>query len=282
MNTPHTSFAAPSLSPTIKRLLIANVAVFLLVGILVPPSRQPLHELNWIDQTFALSRNGLLHGKLWQLVSYMFLHGSFMHILFNMFGLYFFGSELERALGARRFLTLYFLCGILGGLGWALTSSDPLTPCVGASGGVLGLLAGYATLFPARRITLLVMFVLPVTMTARTLAIGYGMISLFQLGMNSQPSVAHVAHLAGGVAGYFIMNHWKQVTAPRHWMGNASARWRRHHFTVRQNDGTTVTEVEVIDWDEVDAILDKVKGGKLSSLTREERDILQRASKMKR
>ena len=264
----------------VKRLLIINVAVFAAMTIFAPPAR--IETFVWVHRTFALSRDGLLQGTLSQLVSYMFLHASFMHILFNMFGLYFFGTELERALGSRRFLTLYFLCGILGGLGWALTAGSPLAPCVGASGGVLGLLTGYATLFPQRRITLLVMFVLPVTMTARTLAIGYGLITLFQIGLDSHPSVAHVAHLAGGIAGYFIMNHWKQVAAPRHWMGNVSARWRRRHFTVHRSDGTTVTDVEVIDWDEVDAILDKVKGGSISSLTREERDILKRASQAKR
>jgi len=280
MNTHQNSFAAPTITPTVKRLLIINVAVFVAVSVLAPPRPEGLFV--WIYQTFALSRDGLLHGKLWQLVSYMFLHGSFLHILCNMLGLYFFGTELERALGARRFLTLYFLCGILGGLGWALTVGSPVAPCVGASGGVLGLLTGYATLFPARRITLLVMFVLPVTMTARTLAIGYGLLTLFQMGLGSHPSIAHVAHLAGGISGYFIINHWKQVTAPRTWMGNASARWRRRHFTVHKSDGTTVTDVEVVDWDEVDAILDKVKGGSISSLTRYERDVLQHASKVKR
>jgi hypothetical protein len=119
-----------------------NVGVFLVMWLL---------RLDGLYALLALSYNGLFRGMIWQPVTYMFLHGGFMHLLFNMFTLFFLGPETERAMGSRHFLAMYLLSGVLGGLGWIWLSPHSHALCVGASGAIYGVLAAFATLYPRRR-----------------------------------------------------------------------------------------------------------------------------------
>lgn len=148
----------------------------------------------------------------WQLLTYAFLHGSFMHLAFNMLALVMFGAQLEHAWGDRRFLTYYLVCVMGAGLCQLVVGSlavsqgqDPY-PTIGASGGVFGLLLAYGMLFPNQRVMLLFP---PIPMKARTLVIVYG---LFELGLGItglQPGVAHFAHLGGMLFGWLLIRHWR-------------------------------------------------------------------------
>lgn len=149
----------------------------------------------------------------WQLVSYAFLHGGLMHLAFNMFGLYMFGEPLERVLGGRRFIVYYFACVLAAALTQlvVLRLAGTYAPTVGASGGVFGLLLGYAIRFPHHRVTLLFP---PIPMSARTFAIVYAAIELVLGVTGSQTGVAHFAHLGGMAGGWFLLRRWRVGAAP--------------------------------------------------------------------
>ena len=144
----------------------------------------------------------------WQLLSYGFLHGGLSHLVFNMFGLYMFGGELERVWGSRRFLLFYFvsvLCAALAQLGVAAWSGS-MVPTVGASGGLFGLLLGFAMLFPHRKIVPLIP---PIPMPAWLFVVIYGVIELFLGVTGSMSGVAHFAHLGGILGGWLTLRYWR-------------------------------------------------------------------------
>jgi membrane associated rhomboid family serine protease len=177
----------PSLSPVVRALLIANVAIFLLV----PDSLLGLFAL-WPLQT------PYFHS--WQLVSYAFLHESFPHIAFNMLGLFMFGGPLERFWGSRRFAFYYLAC-VLSAAGTELLVQNAAAggaPVLGASGGIYGLLLGFAWYFPRAQFMLLIP---PIPLPAWALATIYGGIELFLGITGNQPGVAHFAHLGGMLGG---------------------------------------------------------------------------------
>jgi membrane associated rhomboid family serine protease len=226
---------------------------------------------------FSLSWWGLRHGRLWQPLTYMFLHGGILHLFFNMLMLYVFGRDMEGKLGPRRFLLLYLACGLIAGIGWLLISGGGGQHCIGASGAVLGIMGAMAAVYPHRRITLLIMLVFPVTLTMRTLAVVLGSIALVSL-LSSDGNVAHAAHLAGGFAGYL---YGYQVALgrgpdPRRWFGaRPRPRRERGHLTILdlpEEDAVPTPE-------EVDAVLEKLQREGMRSLTRRERRILERASR---
>jgi membrane associated rhomboid family serine protease len=143
----------------------------------------------------------------WQVVTYAFLHGSLMHLAFNMFGLYMFGGPLEQALGRGRFLLYYFACVIAAAVTQlvVLWLANTFAPTVGASGGVFGLVLGYAMLFPHHRVVLLFP---PIPMPARVFAGAYAAIELLLGVFASASGVAHFAHLGGMAGGWLLLRHW--------------------------------------------------------------------------
>jgi membrane associated rhomboid family serine protease len=144
----------------------------------------------------------------WQLATYALLHGGLLHLAFNMYGLWMFGSELERLWGPRRLLQYYVVCVLVAGLVQLVVASDAAVPypTVGASGGLFGLLLGYAMLFPQRRIMLLLP---PIPMPAWLFAVLFGLIEL-TLGVSGQTSgIAHFAHLGGMVGGWLMLRYWR-------------------------------------------------------------------------
>ncbi len=148
----------------------------------------------------------------WQVVTYGFLHGSLMHILFNMLAVYMFGSEVERVIGSKRYLNLYFGSVITAALTQlavqALAGSDPL-PTVGASGGVFGLLLAYGLFFPNRIIMLLIP---PIPLPARLMVVLYGGLELFLGVTGTQQGVAHFAHLGGMLGAWLVIRQWMRRT----------------------------------------------------------------------
>jgi len=271
---------APGLTPAVRFLLIGTPAVFLVQAIADRLTGGGFTEL------FSLSLNGLLRLELWQPVTYLFLHGGFWHLILNMLGLFFFGPETERTIGPRRFLALYFACGILAGLGWVLISGLPDSHCLGASGAIFGVLGAFAGLFPQRPVTLLVFFVIPVSLRARTLAIALGIFNLLAL-ISPPGQIAYAAHLVGGLAGYLYGLYGVSAGLgrgsfnPRQWWNDLSWRWHRRRFKVlRGADRERETETEEPpSTQEVDEVLAKVSKWGLGRLTSRDRDILDRASR---
>ena len=144
----------------------------------------------------------------WQLVSYAFLHGSIMHIAFNMYGLWLFGREVENLLGRRVFLLLYFASVISAGLMQLLATglSGGDYPTVGASGGVFGVLLAFGLFFPNRVIMLLIP---PVALPARVFVFLYAGLELFLGVTGTEAGVAHFAHLGGMIGGYLVIRRWQ-------------------------------------------------------------------------
>jgi membrane associated rhomboid family serine protease len=186
----------------VKFLIGLNVAMFLLQS-----SAGPL--LDGLFALWPLQRiEGGVYFHVWQLVTYSFLHGSVSHLLFNMWGLWLFGSEIERYLGGRRFLMIYFASVVTASVSQLLV---PLwfavapAPTVGASGGVFGLLLTYAFMFPHRKLALVF---LPIPISAWLFAALYAGTELFLGVTGSQAGVAHFAHLGGMIGSGILLIFW--------------------------------------------------------------------------
>ena len=189
------------MTPAVKNLLLANIAVFILQSL--APSLE-----GFLIMYFGLvPRLAFEHLFIWQFVTYMFLHGGFGHIFFNMFALWMFGVELESNWGTKDFLKYYFLTGIAAGISTALFSWGSTIPTIGASGAVYGILAAYALFFPDRYVYLYLLF--PIKM--KYLAVILGLIEFLSL-RHGGTNIAHAAHLGGMVIGYFYLRH-----KYRHW-----------------------------------------------------------------
>jgi membrane associated rhomboid family serine protease len=147
----------------------------------------------------------------WQLVTYAFLHGDLMHIFFNMFGLWMFGRDLERLMGAKRFLIYFFTCSIGAGIVQLIvaTTQGAPYPTVGASGGVFGILLAYGLTYPNRMVMLLFP---PIPMRAKYFVLFYGLLELYLGVSGGAPRVAHFAHLGGMAFGFVLLRYW---TRPR-------------------------------------------------------------------
>jgi len=144
----------------------------------------------------------------WQLLTYALLHGGLLHLAFNMYGLWMFGSALEQVWGPRRLLQYYVVSVVVAGLVQLLVASSSAMPypTVGASGGLFGLLLGYAMLFPQRRLMLLFP---PIPMPAWLFAVVFGALEL-TLGVTGEASgVAHFAHLGGMLGGWLMLRYWR-------------------------------------------------------------------------
>ena len=243
------------LTPAVRSLIVATVAVYLVQLFIDGIARGAFTRL------FGLSIPGLKSGFVWQLVTYLFVHGSPMHIFLNMLGLYFMGPETERAIGSRHFLILYFVSGILGGIGWMFISDTPWAVCIGASGALFGVIGAFAALFPHRPVTLLVLFVLPVTMKAWMLAVVLGIAELAFLLGTPLHGIAYAAHLAGGVAGYVY------ALVLFRGLGGAGRTWRNWRRERPAQDA------------EVDRVLEKIAREGIHSLNRQERHVLDEASR---
>ncbi|HLB11211.1 MAG TPA: rhomboid family intramembrane serine protease [Gemmatimonadaceae bacterium] len=253
------------MTPWVKRLLIANVGVFLL-------------QLAYPELTSLLAFvPARVLSAPWTPLTYMFIHGGFWHILFNMIVLYFFGPRVEERLGSNRFITLYLISGFTGALFSVFT---PDVAILGASAAVFGVELAYARFWPLDRVY--IYGVLPIQM--RWLVVITVVMSIFGLG-GFEPGVAHLAHLGGlvGAAIYLyvisrsrarpkksgpVRAEVRQPTPPR---GDDMKRWA----TIPRG------ELHEINRHEVDRLLDKISLKGINSLTPSERAALDRFSKQK-
>lgn len=180
----------------VKWLLIANVAIFLVdfFGSFVSGDE--------IFGPFKLVPNQVIHGAVWQLFTYLFLHSLAGpgHILFNMLGLWMFGAPIEQTWGTRRFLQYYFLCGVGAGIcvvAAALAFGGASQPTIGASGAIYGLLLAFGMLFPEQEI--LVMFLFPIK--AKYMVMIFGAIA-FVFSFQRGSTISNLAHLGGMIFGF--------------------------------------------------------------------------------
>ena len=192
---------------------IPTVIFFLLIanGLVFAAQQFPLFEES-LGRYFALwpLKSTFADFYLWQLVTYGFLHGDIVHLIFNMFMLWMFGRELELVMGLRRFLTYYMTCvigaGIIQLIVTALQGSP--YPVVGASGGVFGLLLAFGMTFPNRMIMLLFP---PIPMKAKYMVVLFGILELY-LGLSGRaPGIANFAHLGGMLFGFLLIQRWKKA-----------------------------------------------------------------------
>ncbi|MEM7628116.1 MAG: rhomboid family intramembrane serine protease [Planctomycetota bacterium] len=200
-------------------LIIINCAVFFLSG-LVPMLRA------WSLDLGHFSTAHFFKLEVWRLVSFQFLHADLMHLLFNMIGLFFFGSMVEQQLGRRTYLAFYLVCGIAGGLLYltlnlagniaagmglsvpGLLINDASTPLIGASAGVFGVILACARLSPNSQV--FIFGVIP--MRLRTFAFGYVGLAAFNLLALGNNAGGDAAHLGGAIAGWFFVRNAHLLT----------------------------------------------------------------------
>jgi membrane associated rhomboid family serine protease len=185
--------------PAVKHIILVSL------GFMIMSRLQP--EL--MDGLFALHPFQFIT-RPWQLVTYLFMHGGFAHLFFNMYSLYIFGSVLERVWGTKKFLIFYFVTGIGAGLIniGVQFMADSFALTVGASGAIYGILMGYAMLYPDSVLTLIIP---PVSMKAKWFVLIFAGIELL-LGISNNPAdnVAHFAHLGGLLFGFIMIWIWKK------------------------------------------------------------------------
>lgn len=201
--------------PTVTKNLVAiNILMFIAT----------LVNENFMVANFAMFYPASPFFKPWQILTHMFMHGGFWHIFFNMYSLLMFGSILERSLGPKKYLIFYFVTGLGAvalhtGVEWMQArvfiangiaqayQQLLVTPTLGASGAIYGVLIGFAMLYPQARLTLIFP---PIPMTAKWLVIIFAAIELFS-GINGiQESVAHFAHLGGMLFGWLLIRWWRK------------------------------------------------------------------------
>jgi membrane associated rhomboid family serine protease len=274
------------LTPVVKGLLILNLGIYFADMLVFDFA---------IRNEFAFTiQSALLDYRLWELLTFQFIHGSVGHVLFNCLGLFFFGPWMERWWGAKRFVFFYLVCGAAGAVlyssltlagalpqtvigtmpgGESFRYPASLVPLMGASAGVYGILVGVAVIAPAMRVSLLFP---PITLTMRQLALALLVISMgaivLKLGGNEG---GEAGHLGGAIMGFILMKS-------HGWMGWVRAKSRSPRgrkvsdFTPKIRPRTMV---DLHGQSEVDAILDKISRDGFQSLTDGERDVLQRAAK---
>jgi membrane associated rhomboid family serine protease len=171
---------------------------------------------------WALSGDALGSGRWWTVVTHIFLHANLLHLMVNVLALWFVGPAVELMLGRMRYVVLYFLSGIAGGL-LQTAFSAPSAELVGASGAVCGVLLSFTTAHPEMPLRALLFFILPVSMKARTLGWGIMIGSLLCALFRIVPQVGHLAHLGGAVTGALLTLWWAPVPRPRY-SSDAAAR----------------------------------------------------------
>ena len=292
--------------PTVTRnLLIINFLAFVSMLVL---NQMGVANLNSL---FGLHFFMAQDFHLYQLVTYMFMHGGWEHIILNMFMLWMFGAVMERVWGPRRFIFYYIFCGIGAGLMqeiaqfvyvWLFGFSQPVgffeaftamrqnalelngLTTVGASGAIYSLLLAFGMMFPEEK-----MFIIPipVPIKAKWMVMGSIAIELFSAMASPGDQVAHVAHLGGMIFGFFLIRYWQRhpyggygMQGGMQMFNNMRTRWEQRH-TRQKNDRWQDNNP---DWnynarkqatqEEVDRILDKIRKSGYDSLTKDEKKTL--------
>ena len=280
--------------PMIKNLLIINGVVFVFQIIMQGITFQGVPGSLIIDHWFALNPIGY-NFQIWQLITYQFMHGGFMHIFLNMFALWMFGIEIENMWGSKKFLIFYLMCGVAAGISQLLLPplfNEPLAPTIGASGAIFGVLIAFGMIFPNRYIFLY--FFIPIK--AKYLIIGYILLELYAVPQGG--NVAHLAHLGGALAGFIYIMVDKKTNfsignifrssslkskVPFNPLGGIKDAFKHKEdaqeakfYEIKDDNDKKDEEVSQ---EQIDKILDKISRSGYQNLTEKEKKILFEASK---
>jgi membrane associated rhomboid family serine protease len=239
-------------TPWVQRLLIANVLMYF-VQQTVPG----------LTQALAFVPIAIL-SRPWTMVTYMFMHGSISHILFNMIALYFFGSRVEQRLGPERFFVLYFVGGISGAL--MSFAFEPYAPVIGASAGVFGVMLAFARFWPRDQI--FIWGIIPIE--ARWLVGITTVMALFG-GFSGGGGVAHFAHLGGFLGAFVYLLFLERRHGAKRFQRKATAVPAAADAMLGNWKKVDRTSVHSVNKDEVNRILDKISASGIGSLTPQER-----------
>ncbi|HSV96334.1 MAG TPA: rhomboid family intramembrane serine protease [Spirochaetota bacterium] len=266
------------ITPVVKSLLIINAGVFLFqqfAGMLAP---------GMLEHLFGLNHQGLVHDfRFWQTATYMFLHGGWLHILFNLLGLWMFAGDIETLWGSRLFLRYYLFCGICAGLFIAAMNYfvvvkygvNPFAPyaptTIGASGAIYGILLAYGLTWPNREV--LLYFLIPVKM--KYLVLFFGVVEFFGTlssakGMGG--NISHIGHLGGLVSGLvFILIRSRTVSGRRVTGSSGATLWatlmKKRRLRKKQKEINERIEAKLI----IGTLLEKIARGGMGSLSKGER-----------
>lgn len=257
------------LTPVVKWMLITNVGIFFLDMFLGHPCLQ--------FGAFAI-QSAIFEFRIWEFITFQFLHGSLGHLLFNGLGLFFFGPWMERWWGSGKFLIFYLLCGCAGAVLFTLLTLAGLLPggnhgaLIGASAGIYGIFIGVAVIAPDLRVMLLFP---PVELSMRQLAIALLVIAtgviVFEIGRNQG---GEAGHLGGAILGYILTRHPRLLGLDPEGAGRL-VRAARKPFVSKLRPRTRLESGQD---SAVDLILDKISREGFQSLTAAEREILKNAA----
>jgi membrane associated rhomboid family serine protease len=198
------SLSLPPFTRWVKRLILSYAAIYLLMAITEVATPQA-HD--WVSVYLGLIPKLVVHGMIWQLITYSFLHFQLLHLIFNALSLWMFGSQIESDWGSKRFLEYYFFCTIAAALTTVAMSYthilglSPVTKTIGASGGIYGLLVAFGVLYGESEI---MMFPLPFRIKAKYFV--WGIVFLTLAGaIQESGGVANFAHLGGLLFGYLYL-----------------------------------------------------------------------------
>ncbi|MBU8932837.1 MAG: rhomboid family intramembrane serine protease [candidate division Zixibacteria bacterium] len=243
------------ISPFIKAMLVANVAMFLLQAVYPQVTR----VLGLIPAEFF----GDFPNKIYQPFTYMFLHGGFWHLFFNMFVLWMFGTEIELTWRSRTFGRFYLLAGLAGAVLTLIVSSSQMVPVVGASAAIYGVLIAYWLMFPERK--LYIYFLFPVK-------VKWAIPAIMLLGfLAGGGNIAHMAHLGGAVFAFvYLKTDWR----PRLISGFFRNFRRRRQESKQQKNRQKAENI----MKRVDDVLDKINEVGIENISAAERKLLEEAS----
>ena len=254
---PYTYSIVPPTTRVVKWLLILNIGVYLL-------------QLAFLDRYVGVlglvPADFLGRGYIWQIVTYLFLHGSALHILFNMLFLWMIGSAIERHWGGSEFLKYYFITGCGAGLVSVLVQPRLTIPTIGASGAIFGLIIAFAMTFPEREI-----YFFFIRMKAKHFALLMGVLQILALVLMPHLPVARFAHLGGLLVGYLYLKRerWSYFVKRR-------IRSLHGHLIEAQTKRERVRRSKIRR--EMDRILDKINAEGMAALTDDERRFLREQS----
>ena len=273
--------------PITKNLLIINILMFAATYVL---GRYGINLSSLLGLHFFMASDFRLH----QIFTYLFMHGGFEHLFFNMFALWMFGRIIEQVMGPKRFLTYYMVCGIGAGLMQELVqyihflslapelsgvSHEQLADAlnmwntVGASGSIYGILLAFGMSFPEDRL-----FIIPIPfpIKAKYFVVGYAVVELLSAMLRSNDGVAHMAHLGGMLFGLVLLLHWRHPGGLKKWWRRVVGKARKPKMKAYRGGGKFADEMDYnarrqAQQEEIDRILDKVKKHGYGSLTEEEK-----------
>ena len=263
----------------VKLIMIINVVVFIIqqfAGLII-------HDKYFLEATFGISHLGLFEGfpMIWQPLTYMFLHGGWMHIIFNLIALWMFAGELEQTWGKEKFLRYYIYSGIGAGffiafmnyIAYTQYSSTAVT--IGASGAIYAILLAYAMLWPNREV--LLYFILPIKI--KYLVLAFGIMEFFgtlSSAAGTGGNISHIGHLGGIITGFFLFKYMIAARSQTKKSGSFFEDLNKKH---RLEEKKRVIEARIEAKRIIDTLLEKIAREGMNSLTPEERRNLEWARK---